>query len=359
MGNTSTLKPHPAQCSWCEKDFEITKRAQLGALRAGRSVFCSPRCQSASSRRKAKGRHTLGPCPTCGKMFTSHRREKIFCCMRCYTSHPSTTERLRSMNDAKRSGPKACPHCKKAFQHKSNRYCSDACRRKFFAARFDRWVANPEQIALPQNFDEFMAADILPCLIEGCDWHGENLANHVNFAHGISADDFRELVGFNKSTGLIGAALRTKTSERIRAMIEDGTIVPDLHAFDNVDRSAPRPPQRLEAKEHHLKARAIMAATGPDRPPKPCLQCGRDVAQPTIGRTLYCSTVCRSLFYQKRGQAELRCDYCGKMFTGERAQVLRAQRSQKVCCSTMCRNKMNMVACLAARGITWSEANGG
>ena len=352
--NTKTLWPHKAKCAWCEKEFITNSRAQFGAMRAGRNVYCSTECLNAQCRANGESRYMLGPCPTCGRMFKSRTRGKRFCSQKCYVTNPETQARLKGYNEKRRAAPKLCPQCGKSFQHHAKKYCSNMCRRKYFAERFDRWVANPEQIALPQNFDEFMARDVLPCLVEGCDWEGENLACHVNFAHGITADQFRELAGFNRKTGLVGAALHELMSERTRRMIATGVLEAPPRSLDGVDRSVTYSP-RLEAKEHGMKARALLSGARSERAAKPCLYCGQDVVQPYWGRALYCSTICRSKYYQMKGRAEIRCDYCGQAFTGERAQVLRVRRNQKVCCSPLCRNRMNIVAALAARGIKQDE----
>ena len=56
------------------------------------------------------------------------------------------------------------------------KFCSKDCRRLHYAERFDRWVANPETLALPQCYDEFLMQEELPCLIDGCEWKGKHLA---------------------------------------------------------------------------------------------------------------------------------------------------------------------------------------
>jgi hypothetical protein len=290
-------------------------------------------------------------------MFQARDKEKKFCSMACYTSHPDTRERLQAMNEAKKTPPHACPNCKKTFQHKSKKYCSSHCRREYFSSRFDRWIANPEQIALPQNYDEFMTKDILPCLVDGCDWEGTHLGAHVNFKHGITADKFRELVGFCRSTGLVGAALSKTMSDRMKKLIADGIIDTghnlSRHNLSSEGLKGPRGPHRLESKEHHRKARALLAATAPPKPPRQCLQCGEDAPQPIMGRRLYCSNTCRRKYYERKGAGELLCSFCGTAFMAKPFQLSRAREDKKVCCSVQCRNRMNVVACLAARGIDY------
>jgi hypothetical protein len=350
MAMTRTTTPFTAKCGWCEKNFTSTSAAQLGAMRANLAVYCCKSCRYAMANDRSKDAHILGPCPTCGKMFTSHYKGKIYCNMKCYTTSDAFRQRMIAANDAKRIDPKTCPQCGKQFQVRTKKYCSATCRREYFAARFDRWIASPQQVALPQNFDEYMLKDTLPCLIPGCDWEGENLGNHVNFTHGITADQFRELVGFNVGTGLVGAALKEHMASRMRDAIAKG-LAP---AFDGNQRrpdlqshSSPR----LEAKEHGAKARALLVNTTSKREPRPCRVCGQSVEQSYTGRKLYCSTVCRSKYYSRAKYGELPCDYCGGVFMASRSQIHRARRREKVCCSINCRNRMNIVAALASRGI--------
>ncbi len=351
--NTKTKAPHTFTCGWCERDFSSNERTQLGAANAWRNVYCSNQCRNANNNSKSYI-HVLGPCPNCGKMFKSRSKNKLFCCMKCYTSSPEFKSRMQSYNEKKRLAPRECPQCGTLVQHKKNKYCSNACRRLYFAERFDRWVANPEKIALPQNFDEFMSKSKLPCLVEGCDWEGAFLGQHVNIAHGITADNFRELVGFNHGTGLVGIDLHLVMSEHAKQMIEDGTWSPGTPPeLRDVDRSIRKSP-RLEAREHMLKAGALNAGKKSQRGPLPCRHCNTPVEQNYYGQILYCSTRCRSAYYRNQGRAELHCDYCGDTFMARTDQLKRAKNDQKVCCSLECRNHMNMAACLAARGIQWS-----
>ncbi len=346
-----TLESHKFLCAWCEREFESRSRGQFGADMSGRNVFCSRKCLTAMSNRNSRARFTLGPCPTCGHMFQSARHEKRFCSMKCYVNSPEIAARLSGHNERIRKPPKTCPHCGKQFQHKAKRYCSNLCRRAYFAARFDRFVANPEQLSLPQCYDEFLDREELPCLIDGCDWAGKHLSAHVNFTHGITADKLRELAGFNKHTGLVSRDLSAQISQRFRQLIEAGKILCIRSNGVQFISGAARHPLSNEAKEHYLKARAVMVAEGPSRPPIPCRMCHALVEQPTLGRKLYCSTICRTKYYASINHAELTCSYCGGNFLGNRYKVLRAQRGQKVCCSDLCRNRMNMIACLAARNL--------
>lgn len=347
-----SLESFECKCSWCEQTFISNSSAQLGALRRGNKVYCSTRCASAQCRKNSKSRHLCGPCKECGKMYRSHIRTKTYCTLECYQKSDELQARLKAVNDAKRKPPRTCPNCGETFQHNKKKYCSSDCRRQYFADRFDRFIANPEKLALPQNFDEFMMQETLPCLVEGCEWIGEHLAGHVNKVHGITADKFRELAGFNRSTGLVGANLRKQFSQRMKDLIADGIIVSDPKTLPHgrLAANVPKPSQRLEAKEHLKKSQAIIHSRESTRPDRKCRQCEKMVPQPVTGLRLYCSTMCRSRYYREATTAELLCEYCGDQFTGLKDQVHRSYQGLPVCCSINCRNRLNMTTCLTKTG---------
>jgi hypothetical protein len=326
-----TLETHILQCSTCKIDFESRDRNQLACSRNGRNVFCCVDCRVAKEKelqRSRPGRHVCGPCPTCGEEFRSRIKGKTFCSMKCYTSHPTFLERLRRQNEEKSKaafpdGRPCCPQCGEETP-KNRKYCNNLCRRKYFAERFDRFVANPEQIALPQNFDEFLLQSELPCLFEGCEWCGTNLSVHVNTAHGVPVEKFKELVGFNRTTGLVAPSLSEFRSNLMKKLIKEGVCVPDPKNLEKSDRSV-RPEMRLEGKEHWQKSMAIrggmekfaeagaaksrepqrrkeiskrMKQTLAEMPmvPKVCEECGCDyeVKQMHIDKAKFCSQKCRN-----------------------------------------------------------------
>ncbi len=133
-----------------------------------------------------------------------------------------------------------------------------------------RFIANPETVSLPQNFDEFLDRAELPCLIEGCGWSGKHLTIHVNAAHGIRAADFKRATGFNVGSGLVGSELARPLSERARQGV---AADPDLQAMAQEHR---RPPglgshlasASLEGRGHQTKTRALAAAVS--RPLRTC-----------------------------------------------------------------------------------------
>lgn len=344
------------KCTFCERDLLHASAQQLSHAAIGNRVYCSMQCRNAFYNRNC-GLTTQGPCPTCGRMFES-RKAKKFCSMGCYTSSHEFKERLTLRNKAGRLPRGECLQCGKTCPRLRMKCCSRSCQRSFYASRFDRWVANPERIALPQCYDEFMSQNELPCLVDGCDWIGKFLGTHVNICHGISAKQFKELAGFNLGTGLVSSDLREQMSEKARKQIASGNFAGDTEIITEV-----RPPERayrsLEGKEHGVKSRAVAKITNPPRAPIPCVQCGELVAQPVMGKQLYCSPLCRSKNYETRGTSELTCSFCGVVFVAKRVQVLRAQRGLKTCCSCDCRNQMNMIACLSARGVNFKSSRRG
>jgi hypothetical protein len=234
-----------------------------------------------------------------------------------------------------------CIECGKPYYHKPSRpkhYCSNICRRRYFEKRFDRWIANPQEIALPQAFDEFLTQNELPCLVKGCNWSGKQLSNHMNAAHGVPKDEFKRAAGFNLSSGIISAELAERLSQRERTGIAVGTA---LRGHEHPSYVAPtRNYISLERREHYRKVRALSA--GEPGPVQTCRQCGKEFQQTTrFGKTLYCSTSCRSRFYAGREKHSLTCGICGKSFLGSRAQARRVSQGAPVVCSMHCRQILN------------------
>lgn len=359
-----------AACGWCERQFSLRNPGQLGAYRAGRSVYCSGKCLNAHERSKP-GRHQK-ICPTCGRAFASRTKTKTFCSVACYTSSPACVARLRECNEAKQlaayEADKArgtdlavpvapsiylCLQCNGEFRRRpsvNRKFCTSTCYRLYMAARFDRFIANPEKLALPQCYDEFLTQDLLPCLFEGCQWRGKFLGAHVNFAHGVTAQQFKDLAGFNAGTGLVTPDLRRVFYENAIRRRDDGTLclVPAVRG-DTHPASARRSP-RLEALEHSRKSSVVCRNIGEPKPALPCRTCGKEVPQAYFGKTLYCSTRCRSAYYGRHNAGELHCDYCGQEFSATRAQIRQKQSGGKACCSTICRNRMNATAKLVGKG---------
>ena len=147
---------------------------------------------------------------------------------------------------------------------------------------------------------------------------------HVNAAHGVAIEKFKELVGFNRKTGLVTPSVSEFRSSLMKKLIEDGVIVPDPKNLEKSDRGV-RPEMRLEGKEHWQKSMAIsggfkklaeagaaksreperrkqiaerMKRTQAEMPlvPKVCTECGRDyqVKQIHADRGKFCSQKCRN-----------------------------------------------------------------
>jgi len=340
------------RCSHCGVEF-LGSRSQINHVKYdGSKAYCSPLCRKAGNPlRRPKPTH--GPCPTCGKMFAS-RTSKIYCSMQCYIRSPALKElantntrtiairnsHAKRYEDYVRANTLPCTECGKPYYRppaRRRRFCSTLCYRRHLAKRFDRWVANPQEIALPQAFDEFLTQNELPCLVKGCNWSGKMLSLHMNTAHGVPKDEFKRAAGFNLKSGIISADL----AEVLQRRENQGVA---LASFDHTG-IRPTPSTRnyhsLEGKEHMAKARAmLMAEPGPMHT---CRQCGKDFQQSTrMGRTMYCSTRCRSKFYSVSGRKHpLSCSQCGKTFIADLHQVRRMEAGKPVVCSMRCRQVSN------------------
>lgn len=160
----------------------------------------------------------------CGKEFTSLKPDRLYCSIKCRCTSPDFKAAALANAVKAQAGRKggtrkseqltcANPECGKVFYVKPSevkrgkKTCSRHCYRLWLAGRFDRAIAAPATFKEMQGFDEYLTQDNLPCLIEGCTWEGDNLGLHMNQTHGISADDFKRMAGFNLSTGLISPRL--------------------------------------------------------------------------------------------------------------------------------------------------------
>jgi hypothetical protein len=310
------------------------------------TVYCSAACRFAAQRnRQCKPIPNRGPCPTCGETFFS-RTAKVFCTLDCYVK----SDRFREVSSAARekyNSPEAraklaatnrngefipCLECGAEIYRKKSqapgqstrvkKFCSRVCYRSYLAKRFDRWVANPQGMALPQCYDEFLDQEELPCIVEGCDWRGVHLTTHANQAHGIQADDFKRAAGFNLTTGVVARPLAEILQQRplrgVAARVEDLPI-PAWELGRAVQASGNYVRYRsAECVEHAQKARAL-AGKGPTRT---CAGCGVVFTQSTpYGRAMYCTPECRDAIYaeQRRMKAKVRMkDANGKFYWVDR-----------------------------------------
>ena len=337
------------QCGACERLFEVGDRHSRGLC--GR---CYQRFQR-DNPHLFKG--NVGVCPTCGKGFKS-KSAKQFCSLVCYVASPifkkQAAAQQKKMVERKRlrfgyADPTqkyvvCCKNCGKVVETRKSRpkqYCSSICRREYFAKRFDRWIASPEEIALPQNYDEFLCKDTLPCLMEGCEWEGRALSAHMNFAHGVTAAEFKEMAGFNDTTGVVCRETHVKMSQRMQQW---RTRPGASHMDANLTGSRlgmVAKPRRLEGKEHAKKSMAEMLSRKPGRTLN-CRQCGTTIEQPIIGHRLYCNDKCRSKFYiERQPQHDLRCTYCGEKFKGSNSQARRHKAYLPVVCCIQHRQLLN------------------
>jgi hypothetical protein len=337
-------------CGHCGSEFELSAAQKSGVLRHGWTPYCSQLCKIAAFKAKRK-RPIPEPnkkCPVCGEIFTSKTwYDKKYCSLKCYISTPEFKERMKA-NAAKaaelasiRAGnipgkvKTICLECGGEIIYKPSqkkKYCNSLCYRRYMAKRFDRFIASPQTIALPQNYDEFLSLDELPCLIEGCSWKGHNLSFHMNMTHGVQARTFKKAAGFNLKSGIISAPLQ----ETLRGWARHGGIVPGYKGTGCMEMPRYR---GLEAKEHYTKAMALkLAKSGPLRQ---CKNCGKVFAQSTpMGETKYCTTDCRQDFYNKENNKRkypCLCYVCGKKFKGNINQKRRILKGLPVVCSNYCR----------------------
>lgn len=360
------------KCSACSKDFVPTpSQEKHKKYNETNSSYCSRECQS-SQHNKHLAKPLCGPCPTCGGMFKSRgTAKKLFCDMKCYIASPGFKKMIAENclnNAAKATGNppegytptyKNCIECGTEFQTKpsSNRkYCSKMCYRKYMTKRFDRWIASPQKIALPQAFDEFLTSDVLPCLVEGCDWKGQHLSMHMNQTHGVTAENFKKLAGFNLGSGIVSAPLHEAYCERDHVGIAiDNSRFPQFTTGMQQKKTQYR---SLEGKEHRAKTRSLKNDTE-EKPLRVCTGCGVEFRQSThFGRKLFHSFECRDVYYKTHRKPiprknKLSCVVCGSGFFGTNKQQKNANNGIGVCCSYRCSGVIagskHKIKCDAAR----------
>lgn len=291
-------------CGHCCSAFEGTISQYRHHRYEGNKAYCSRLCRFAAAPKpplNGKPRPILkGICEHCKSPFES-KTAKFFCTLRCYVSSTRFKSHYRTiaaegsrknaiLARAKGRELRACIHCQSQFEvikSSPKKFCARLCMRRWLAGRFDRWIASPRSIALPQNYDEFLSSDALPCLVEECVWVGAHLSIHMNQAHGVPAAEFKRAAGFNIHSGIISAPLQEALSSRDKVGVALSPPVTSLGGKPNTYRS-------LEGREHRAKAMAVLLATA-IRPQRVCAGCGATFQQSTpCGRTKYCSIACRS-----------------------------------------------------------------
>lgn len=365
MSTDGYLQCHHCGCEFLGKKGQVQRARQNPDQRS----YCSKACQSARQGEQNRRPYPYtGTCPQCSREFGS-RYPKIFCSMKCYTSSDEFQRRIREQAPKalragiiKRTGEEpgdhvevSCLQCgvtRIVKPSMSNRkFCSTKCYRLYMADRFDRWIASPQDIALPQSYDEFMLQEELPCLVEGCNWTGKHLSSHVNFAHGITADEFKRAAGFNLRTGLVTTELSQALSERPH--IHDNPFN-GATGFHETGTKVIRSYRSLEGLEHRAKARSLMAAGPSSLDERVCEECGSTFQPgPLSYGQKYCSLDCRNSYWAKWGSANrypMKCHHCKKRFLGNVAQSRRQRKGLEVFCCQRCAGIVNGRKAALARG---------
>lgn len=257
-------KMHEGVCPTCKKPFaskHTKKYCSLPCYHASPDFIECVRL-SLEKRGSEWGKRIKFVCQHCKKEFAvtpsqamgSGNRSNKFCSLSCYRKHPNKLRR----------GPYAprveltCLQCRNTFDVLASyeeshhpKFCNWACRRKYFSERFDRFIASPESVVAMQNFDEYLLQEDLPCLFEGCDWSGIRLGMHVNIVHGVPAQDFKAMVGFNRGTPLVGSQFL----ETIKGK-PAGDHLPKTFPDSTVETRG-KYERRLEHKQHLKKIWAL------------------------------------------------------------------------------------------------------
>lgn len=295
------------QCNHCKGVFSGSLAQALRVVYEGRTTYCSDACRKAFKRERFSiPIPNRGACLGCGKEFFS-RRDAKFCGMKCYTGSKQFSQMLadarnnsmtphsikKRAESARRGEGKPCLECGENVyvkkSEKTKKFCSRICYRAYMAKRFDRQIASPDQMALPQGYDGFLDRSLLTCPVVGCSWQGDHLSIHVNTAHGITAAEFKRATGFNKHTGVVSRPM----AERLRARAVVGVALDSTYWGGGFPDGFERR-HSLEAQEHYAKSRAL-SGNGPVRA---CIGCGAVFQQATpFGKKIHCSVECRTKTY--------------------------------------------------------------
>lgn len=201
-------------------------------------------------------------CVTCGDHFQS-LTIRSYCSRACYIASPQFREHIgknMAAGRAKGHGPerqgdmRICQCGAEFYARKSSprKFCTRACHREFMAARFDRFIAQPCTFTELHGYDEFLTQPVLPCLVSGCEWSGHHLSLHMNQAHGVVARQFKQIAGFNITSGIISPSMRKNLEGREH-----------ISAAKITKRGGFKPgaPRSRESVEHFEKAMELRALT--------------------------------------------------------------------------------------------------
>lgn len=309
-------------------------------------VYCSKPCRAKGQGDKLRiPVPVVGACKHCGTEIRSRNAKKQYCNTACYqasdqrkTSIQENLVKIANQNKVKKAirdlnaatgrviltedqtliGLRAkgtdhlsavaytppgslcnCLECGKAMYAKPSevkRFCGQRCYRTYQAKRFERWAANPEPLVEIADYEAFLNRDILTCIVQGCCWEGKHLSLHVNQAHGIPAEEFKRLFGFNKHAGVIGKGLATRYSLRAPQGIARHPEMSGLQKAHQVGRT-PESYQRTKQGFENAK-RCHQNIDESALPTRVCAGCGQEFVQSTVfGRTKYCTIACRTQSY--------------------------------------------------------------
>lgn len=285
-----------------------------------------------------------GPCKHCGAMYRSYGA-KIFCSLKCYIASGESAANARAhfakateMSISKGRVEVKCDDCgevkskPRSAVKKWLNFCGKACWRSYLARRFDRFVANPEDIALPQNYDEFLDRDELPCPVHSCGWVGAHLSMHANLVHGIEARDFKKLLGFNVRSALVGKAALARQSEIAKELFDAGVIGREFTpgASQGGVRGVK---QSLESREHRVKAAALV----PRAPRKLSDATLEKMRARALARRFRVRCADCGCDVESSGARRIRCEMCqhARMLASQRArQHAKEQRGECRSCAS-------------------------
>lgn len=352
---------------FCSRKCYLIGRAEEYQVKVKDRICANDDCQRTDVRARGlcgvcyqQWRDRFGPsvtwedktCPTCGDVFPTSKDRK-FCSFKCYVGSTFFREvREKQKKKAEQARIKReCLNCGKTMSLTSSeahgvknrakgrlqkkRYCSKLCSREYFANRFDRFIMSSSKLEVPASYDEFLVQETLPCLIDGCEWEGHSLSTHMNYEHGITADQFKALAGFNRKTGVISRSL-SKTLSKSNSGREFLLLSGNQGTHD---RSRKRGPMRAEGREHKYKS-LIMKIGAKSMEVKVCLHCEAQYHPKEMAHNQkFCSKGCSDKAREVRLKALLVCSHCKMEFMGSRSQVSKVKKGFPVVCSMKCRDK--------------------